>query len=118
MLDHTPRSWFAVQVMPKHEKKVAAMLAYKGCTHFLPCRKVSNKWSDRMKVIEQPLFPNYVFCLVGNEEFRVVLDVPGVYRIVGFGGKPCPVADQEIHALQKIVGSGLNAMPITSLKPG
>jgi transcription antitermination factor NusG len=118
MHDPGVRSWFAIQVTPRHEQKVATMLDYRGCTQFLPLRRVDHRWSDRSKAILEPLFPNYIFCHIVRSEFGTVLSTPGVWRIVGFGGKPYPVADEEIQALQRIVGSGLNAMPLKSLKKG
>jgi len=102
---HEKDLWFAVQVTPRHEKKVDVMLSQKDYGHFLPMSSVRRNWSDRVKEIEQPLFPGYVFCrsrssLVGN-----LRRTPGIIRIISFGGKPCPIDDGEIEALQRVVES-------------
>lgn len=110
--------WFAVQVMSLHEKKVAAMLAYKGYEQFLPVQKTTSKWSDRTKVLERPLFPNYVFCRMDRGSARAVLATPGVVRIVGFGGKPYPVRDEEILAIQRLVSAGCEAVAVAQPKIG
>ena len=96
-------SWFALQVVPRHEKSVANILEYRGYKHFLPTCRVSRKWSDRVTSIEQPLFPGYVFCKSQSNLMDVVRGAPGIIRIVAFGGKPLPVPDKEIEALQQIV---------------
>lgn len=110
--------WFVLQVVPKHERKVANILAYKGCTNFVPTYKKKQRWSDRLKSVELPLFPGYVFCRLYHSLAREVLSTPGVNRIVGFGGKPFPVPDDEISALQKIVTSGVQSRPERYLNVG
>lgn len=110
--------WFAVQVMSLHEKKVAAILAYKGYEQFLPVQRVTSKWSDRTKTLERPLFPNYVFCRMDHGAARPVLATPGVVRIVGFGGKPYPVRDEEIMAIRRLVSAGCKAVAVAQPKIG
>ena len=95
--------WFALQVVPKHEKSVDRILECKGYDHFLPTYYVRRKWSDRVKVVEEPLFPGYVFCKSQKNLMEIIRGFPGIIRIVAFGGKPHPVPDKEIEALQQIV---------------
>jgi transcription antitermination factor NusG len=102
MLFRGAEPWLALQVVPRHEKKVDTMLEYRGYAHFLPTRRVRQRWSDRVKVIEQPLFPGYVFCRRQRTLIEVVRSTPGIIRIVCFGGKPHPMPDQEIEALQRL----------------
>ena len=110
--------WFAVQVALRHERKVALMLGCKGCVHFLPTYKSKRKWTDRSKLIEQPLFPGYVFCQITRPLARHVLGTPGVHRIVAFGGRPCPVSDEEILVLRQVVSSGEDVQPSQYLAIG
>lgn len=114
----TRAPWFAVQVMSLHEKKVAAVLAYKGYKQFLPIERVTSKWSDRTKTLERPLFPNYVFCRMEHGTVRPVLATPGVVRIVGFGGKPYPVREEEIVAIQRLVSAGCEPVAVAHPKIG
>ena len=95
--------WFALQVVPKHEKSVDNILEYRGYNHFLPTYRVRRRWSDRIRLVEQPLFPGYVFCKSQSNLMEVIRASPGIIRIVAFGGKPHPVPDREIEALQQIV---------------
>jgi hypothetical protein len=60
-----PVSWFAVQVKGTHEKRVATMLDYSGFEWFLPLYERRHHWSDRIKRVELPLFPGYIFCRFG-----------------------------------------------------
>jgi transcription antitermination factor NusG len=95
--------WFALQVVPRHEKSVDKILEYRGYTHFLPTYRVRRRWSDRVSVVEEPLFPGYVFCRSQSNLMETIRGSPGIIRIVTFGGRPHPVPDEEIEALQQIV---------------
>lgn len=95
--------WFALQVVPRHEKSVDKILEYRGYNHFLPTYRVRRRWSDRVSVVEEPLFPGYVFCRSQSNLMEIIRGSPGIIRIVAFGGRPHPVPDKEIEALQQIV---------------
>lgn len=118
MFAHELSSWFAVQVVPRHESMVASLLAYKGYQQFLPTHQCRRKWCDRNKTVEVPLFPGYVFCRLTHQVTSgLVLTTPGVIRLVGFGGKPYSVPDAEIDAIRRLVLSS-DVMPAPYLKVG
>lgn len=100
--------WFAIQVVPRHERKVETILQDREYGPFLPVCQTRRNWSDRVKVIEQPLFPGYIFCRSRASRLGNIRHMAGVVRIISFGGKPCPVSDSEIEALQRVVDSGRN----------
>jgi len=52
-------SWYALYTRPCHEKQVLEDLTKRGIEAFLPTYKVRRRWSDRYKVVEEPLFKNY-----------------------------------------------------------
>ena len=79
------RSWFALRSRTTHEKRVASLLVYQNYECLLPLYKCRRRWSDRIKEVELPLFPGYVFCRFFHEKRADVLRTPGVRRIVGFG---------------------------------
>jgi len=112
---HTPflecGLWFALQVGPQMENRVAFALAGKGYESFLPTYEKRRRWSDRIKVIAEPLFPGYVFCRISETCSGLVVATPGVRRIVSFGGKPYPVEEDEIEAVRRIVASRMNVAP-------
>jgi transcription antitermination factor NusG len=55
---------------------------------YCPLNKVRRKWSDRVKIVEQPLFKSYVFVKVSDEERTTVRMTPGTINFVYWGGKP------------------------------
>lgn len=110
--------WFAIQVMPQHECKVSTLLRFKGQEQFLPMVSTRRRWSDRVKVVDSPLFPGYVFCRTKRSCFGTVLSTPGVHRIVSFCGQPQPIADHEIDFLHQVLKSGRDVTPVPYLSLG
>lgn len=81
MLRFEQQHWFVLQVMSRHERVVDTVLAQHGYEHFLPTCRTRHRWSDRMKVVEQPLFPGYVFCKGQSLLMDVVRGTPGIIRM-------------------------------------
>jgi hypothetical protein len=54
--------WFALQVRTRQEASVGDQLNGQGYERFLPLYKARKRWSDRIKEVETPLFPGYLFC--------------------------------------------------------
>ena len=100
--------WYALRVRPRFEKIVAKNLQDKGHELFLPCYSAKRQWSDRIKYVELPLFPSYVFCRFSLTDTSVpVLTTPAVREIVGISGRPLSIDPAEIEAVRSIVKSGL-----------
>jgi transcription antitermination factor NusG len=110
--------WYALQVRPRFEKKIASALVDKGYEGFLPLYCHRSRWSDRIKEVHLPLFSGYLFCRLDLNKRLPILITPGVMQIVGIGKIPHPVEEQEILALQAIVISGLQAEPYSYLNIG
>ncbi len=110
--------WFALFVRVNYETRVAEALRGKGYEEFLPVYRSKRRWSDRVKEIESPLFPGYVFCRLDLNRRLPVLATPGVNLIVGNGRVPVPVQSQEIENLKLVVLSRLEAEPYPYLTIG
>jgi transcription antitermination factor NusG len=117
--DHGPgHPWFALHVRARQEKTAAWALHNKGFEQFLPTYLEARRWSDRMKKLEVPLFPGYVFCRLDLRQRLAALKTPGVMAIVGIGKDPTPVENSEIAALQAIMRTNLPAVPWPFLQVG
>ena len=110
--------WYAVQLRPRFEKIVAQHLVSKGYEEYLPLYRSRRRWSDRVKEIELPLFPGYVFCKFDVADRLPILIIPGVMSIVGSGRTPLAVPEHEIVAVQNVVESGLAYGPWPSMCAG
>jgi transcription antitermination factor NusG len=110
--------WFAVHVRTRHETAIASFLEAKGYEQFVPLYKFKKRWSDRIKVMDAPLFPGYLFCRF-DPQFRLpILKTPGVIQIIGYNRIPTPIDETEINAIQTVVESGLQTQPWPFLAVG
>jgi transcription antitermination factor NusG len=110
--------WFALQVRSRREALIAALLQAQGYECFLPLYKSIRRWSDRLKELEQPLFPGYLFSRFDFRNRRRLLMTPGVQQIVGIGGTPIPVEETELETIRQAIGSGLSSQPWPYLQVG
>ena len=110
--------WFALRVKPRFEKPIARVVRNKGFEEFLPLYRCRRRWSDRVKDIDLPLFPGYVFCQLNPAHRLPLLTIPGALHFVGIGRIPAPIEEQEIGALRRAMESGLWAEPWPFLDVG
>ena len=96
--------WLAIYTRPRWEKKVNQLLFEKGLECYCPLNKVRRKWSDRVKVIEEPLFRSYVFVKVSDENRATVRMTPGAINFVYWQGKPAVIKEKEIIAIKRFLG--------------
>ena len=92
-----------VYTIPRWEKKVALLLLTKGIDHYCPLNKVTKQWSDRRKIVIEPLFKGYVFVRVKELEKWEIKNVEGILNYVYWQGKPAVVKDKEIDTIKKFL---------------
>ena len=95
--------WYAVYTRPRWEKKVASLLEDKGFENYCPLNKVNRRWSDRIKVVLEPLFKGYVFVRVSETNKWELLTVNGVVNYVYWLGKPAIIRDVEIDTIRRFL---------------
>ena len=110
--------WFALRVKSRFEKAVSTALRSKGFEELLPVYRCDRPWSDRIKLVDLPLFPGYVFCRINPEHRLPLLATPGVLHFVGVGKTPIPICDEEIAAVQSMMQSRLRTEPWPFLELG
>jgi transcription antitermination factor NusG len=116
--DSLSHSWFALNTKFRYEDYVAKQLGGKGYETFLPVYQSRRRWSDRVKKVELPVFPGYLFCRFDAMNRLPILTTPGLIQIVGFGKTPIPVDDAEIAALQAALGGNVEREPWPYLQIG
>jgi transcription antitermination factor NusG len=97
---------------------VAGHLRGIGYEEFLPLYKCRKRWSDRIKEVQAPLFPGYLFCRFDPQNRLPILKTPGVIQIVGYNRQPIPVDEDEVKSIQTLVTSGIPNQPWPFLKVG
>jgi transcription antitermination factor NusG len=97
-------NWYALYTFPRAEKKVKDRLDAMGKETYLPLHRAPRAWSDRVKIIDKPLFPSYIFIHCHESELYPLLwEAYGVTRIVYYCGRPAVIRPQEIDAIQQFL---------------
>ena len=110
--------WFALQVKPRHDKAVAELLEQRDIPSFLPLYACRRRWSDRVRTVQMPLFPGYVFAMLDPGRRTPVLSTPGVLRLVGAGPNPVSIPDCELAAIASAANSGSPCEPLARMEIG
>jgi transcription antitermination factor NusG len=112
--------WYAVRTRSNCETRIRLILAEKGIENYLPTFREVHQWKDRKKVVEQPLFPGYLFArMVDCRESRLsVLRSDGVVSILGHGETIEPVPEKEIEAVRRLLSSNTSCQAHPLLQEG
>jgi len=107
-----------VRTRSRHEKRVRDQLQTREVETFLPTVERWSRWKDRRKKVAFPLFPGYCFVRFSLVDRFRVLNVAGVADLVGVAGRPEPVPDAEIEAIQRLARTTLQYDPHPFLMEG
>ena len=95
--------WYVLYTTARAEKQVELKLQAEGVETYLPLHKCPRKWSDRVKMVEMPLFSSYIFVRTTDEKLRTLLRINGVSRIVYYNSQPAIIRPKEIEAIREFV---------------
>lgn len=110
--------WFALTVKHQHEAAVHSALRGKQLNCYAPTYGAMQRWSDRMKRVERPLFPGYVFCQFGRADRLSVMRTPGVRSIISFGTEAIAIPGWEIAQIKRMLASPYMLEPWPFLQAG
>jgi transcription antitermination factor NusG len=104
----TNKKWYAVYTRHRWEKKVSELLTRKNIENYCPLNRVTKKWSDRTKIILEPLFTSYVFVNITAHELWEIRNTDGVINFVYFLSKPAIIRGEEIEAIKLFLANHEN----------
>lgn len=104
------KKWLAIYTRHRWEKKVFQILVNGGIEAYCPLNKIQRKWSDRVKIVEEPLFKSYVFVRILESEKSMVRTTNGVVNFVYWLGKPAILKDREIETIKKFLNDHDNIL--------
>ena len=116
-LDFSPK-WFALYTKSRHEKFVEEQLNKKGIEAFTPKRRLKRIWSDRTKIIEEPVFKSYCFAKFSLADKLKVVSQKGVVEVVHFKHQYVPVPENVVRSLKIVLESQLRIDPYPYLEIG
>ena len=95
-------NWSVIRTRSRWEKKVIQLLTEKGIETFCPLLKSKRQWSDRVKVIEEPLLKSYVFVRVNDDQRTNVRITEGVMNFVYREGKLLVIKEKVIESIRQL----------------
>ena len=94
-------SWYLVHTKPRQEQRARVNLFNQGYECWLPQLRVERVRQRKLVVVEEPLFPRYLFIhLPPGINWSPVRSTLGVTTIVRFGGVPARVPAEVLQALR------------------
>ncbi|MCI4670764.1 MAG: UpxY family transcription antiterminator [Bacteroidia bacterium] len=112
------RNWYSIYTRSKFERSMLFALEQKKFEAYLPLVKEKRIWSDRVKTLEVPLLPGYIFVKCSQKELTELYPIRGFVKLISEEGKPAIIRDEEIELLKKIVSHGSNIETSNSFKAG
>ena len=96
-------NWFILYTMPRFEKRVKERLEWNGVECYLPLHRCPRVWSDRVKMVDIPLFSSYIFVRCKAHEVMSLVQIFGVVKVVFYNEKPAIVRQSEIDAIKQFI---------------
>lgn len=103
MITPQDTNWYVLYTAPRAEKLVKERIDMLGVECWLPLHRTPRVWSDRVKIVEIPLFSSYVFVRCTDAVLRDLLKVYGVIRIVFYNQKPAVVRQAEVDVINEFL---------------
>jgi len=103
-IQETNSFWYVLYTKPRHEKKLAERLRSEGWTVYCPLRKTTKQWSDRKKVVEEALFPSFIFIQCEAHVRDQVFVHASAVRYLYWLRKPAVVRAEEIASIRHWMG--------------
>lgn len=94
------RNWYLLQCKARQDERAQEHLSRQGYEFYRPLCLRERLVRGQRQVVEESLFPGYLFICLGDDGWGPLRSTRGVLRVVSFGGRPLPVDERVIAQLQ------------------
>ena len=98
-------NWYLVHTKPRQEEMALRNLQVQNYECYLPTLPKEKISQQALTLVEQPLFPRYLFIRLGidfkSQSWSPIRSTPGVSRLVRFGLEPAKVDDDLVANLRE-----------------
>ncbi|MBK8721450.1 MAG: UpxY family transcription antiterminator [Saprospiraceae bacterium] len=113
-LDVSEPRWFAVRTKFRAEKVVFKQFEHKGIHSFLPLLSLTRRYKRKIKKVEMPLIPSYIFVQIVKQQYVSVLETELVTVFVKFANELIAISDEEIDLMKRITGENREVEVVSS----
>jgi len=101
------QSWYIFYTYPRSEKKAFISLESAGYEVYIPLIESRRIWKNRqIKLITEPLFPNYIFVRITQERIFCVLENSKIVNYISCGTSPSKLNSEDIDHISKLLKVG------------
>lgn len=97
--------WYVIHTKPRQEQRALVNLEQQGYVCYLPMITLEKLSRARLSLIEEPLFPRYLFICLDNgrqgQNWAPIRSTIGVSGLVTFGSSPAKIAPTLIDVLRQ-----------------
>jgi transcriptional antiterminator RfaH len=112
------KCWYALYTRPRHEFRAAEKLKTMDIRYYLPLIKKQNQWSDRKKIITEPLIRGYIFIYADEKERLLSLEEYSILKCIFDHGKPAVIPEWQMENLGKFLEKESEFFLYEGLLPG
>jgi transcriptional antiterminator RfaH len=98
-------NWYVIHTKPRQEQRALSNLQQQGYQCYFPMIAIEKLSRERLHVIEEPLFPRYLFISLDasryGQNWSPIRSTWGVSGLVSFGGEPAKVNSGLIDLLRQ-----------------
>jgi len=100
--NHAYKSWYLVYTKPRQEAIAMSNLVRQGYVVYLPLMRESRKRQGHRTLMEEPLFPRYLFIHLDSQtdNWGPIRSTLGVASLVRFGQEPARIPDELVDFLK------------------
>lgn len=106
--------WYLIHTKPRQEARALTNLIQQGYECYLPLHQVEKLQKGKVNVIEEALFPRYLFIKLSTSQegqsWSPIRSTLGVHRLVTFGTQPAKVGDDLVKILKNFENSKAGAV--------
>lgn len=112
---HQPRM-YAVHTKPRQEKALAERLDAAGVSCYVPLTRRLRSWEHRRRVVQEPLFPGYIFAKCSVDDTYVIHSSGRAVQVIP-APDPAKMAN-ELAQIDKALDNGASMDPYPFLQDG
>lgn len=112
------KKWYVFYTYPKCEKKIHSWLLENNFESLLPLVWVNRKWSDRIKRLNLPMFPNYIFVKIEYDDIFKVLKNDKVIYCLKYNKTYAYIREEVIDKIKLFSESDVCLKICTELNEG
>ena len=114
-------NWYVINTKPRQEQRALSNLQQQGYQCYLPMIAIEKLSRERLHVIQEPLFPRYLFISLDDSRYgqnwSPIRSTWGVSGLVSFGREPAKINSGLIDLLRQ-QEQGLSEEPQRLFNPG